>query len=616
MVPLELTFSMWVAFAVIAGAIVTYTMERVPLELTSVGVLATLLVYFHFFPMPGPQGINQLGPRTLLAGFADPALFAIISLLVIGQGLVQTGALDGPARQLVRLGAARPGPIIALTLISVMVISAILNNTPVVVIFIPILSGLAERLGWGVSSVMMPLSMVAILGGMTTLIGSSTNLLVSGSLEASTGHALGFFEFTLPGLVLASVGLIYVLLIAPRLLGDRTPLAARLVGSAGRQFIAQIEVTNGSALIGEQAVAGMFPSLPNMTVRLVQRDEDAFLPPFDEVTLAEGDMVIVAATRQALTDLLSRTPALLQGVLNEASREGEGLSQPNPAGDRILAEAVVAPASRMDGRTLALFGFRHQTDCIVLGIQRRSRMIRAKLNDIRLQAGDVLLVIGRYNQVLGLRANQDVLLLEWSTTELPGRTHAKRAAMVFAGVVGLAALNIVPITIAAIAGAVIMIGGGCLNVRQAARAIDRRIVLMIGTALALGSTLQATGGAAYLAHTLVGLFADASPPVILSAFFLLIATLTNVLSNNATAVLFTPIALSLATEIGADPTVFIYAVLFAANCSFATPMGYQTNLLVMGPGHYKFADFIKAGVPLVFVIWITFSLFAPWYYGL
>jgi len=615
MTAIDPTLHMWAAFAIILGAIVAYSLERVALELTSLGVLACLLLFFHFAPVLGPDGKNLLGARHLLAGFADPALIAIMCLLIVGQGLVHTGALDYPARQLVRIGGRWPPVTLGLTLLTVLLISAVLNNTPVVVIFIPIMSALAERLGWSVSSVMMPLSMVAILGGMTTLIGSSTNLLVSGALEGLDHPGLGFFDFTLPGAVLAAVGFLYVVFVAPRLVKDRASLAGRLVGSGGKQFIAQIEVAPGSALAGEKAVAGMFPSLPDMTVRLIQRDEEAVLPPFDDVTLRPGDAVIVAATRGALTEVLSRRPKLLQGVLEEASSE-EGGSLATPAGDRILAEVVVAPASRMDGRTLTQIGFRHQTGCIVLGIQRRSRMIRTRMNEIRLQAGDVLLVIGKRADVLGLRANPDVLLLEWSASELPTHGHVGRAALVFAAVVGFAALEIVPIAITALAGAALMIASGCLNVRQATRAIDRRIVLIIAAALAMGAALEATGGAGYLAHTLIAAFKGASTPIILSVFFALVAALTNVLSNNATAVLFTPIAINLAGELGVDPMVFVFAVIFAANCSFATPMGYQTNLLVMGPGHYKFSDFLRAGTPLIVVIWVTFSLFAPWYYNL
>ena len=606
---------MWLAFALIALAVTAYAFEWASLELVSLSTIVVALLVFHLFPVAAPDGANLLDPRRLLEGFADPALAAIVSLLIIGQALVRTGALDGPARHLVSVGNKYPALVSVLALLIVMTVSAFLNNTPVVVIFIPIISALAERMGWSVSGMMMPLSMAAILGGMLTLIGSSTNLLVSASLGAISGDDIGFFDFTVVGAVLAGSGFLYIILVAPRLLPDRASLAGRLVGTGGRQFIAQIEVTGENGLAGEKSVAGMFTGLPEMTVRLIQRDEDAFLPPFDDITLRPGDAIIVAATRQSITELLSRSQTFLQGVLEEAASAEGGYAQPKPAGDRILAEAVIAPASRLDGRTLSQAAFRHQTNCIVLGIQRRSRMIRAQLNEIRLTAGDVLLVIGKRADVLGLRSNADVLLVEWTAAELPATHHAKRAISVFLGVVLFSAFGILPIAIATMVGAALVIAMGCINVRQAGRAVDRRIVLMIAAALAMGAMLQTTGGAAFLAHGLIGLFEGAPPAILLSAFFLLIAVLTNLLSNNATAVLFTPIGYNLGVELGIEPIIFVHAVIFAANCSFATPMGYQTNLLVMGPGHYRFSDFLRAGTPLIILIWLAYSFFAPWYYG-
>ena len=244
-------------------------------------------------------------------------------------------------------------------------------------------------------------------------------------------------------------------------------------------------------------------------------------------------------------------------------------------------------------------------------------MIRARMDEIRLDAGDVLLVLGQATDVMDLRANRDVLLLERSTHELIDRSRSSRATLIFLTVIAVAASGLVPIVVVAVAGAAAMVTMGCLNVHQASRAIDRQVIYLVGAALALGTALEATGGAQFLAHLLVSTFGNAGPAVVLSAFFLLVAVFTNVLSNNATAVLFTPIALNVAAELGiTDPSIFIYAVIFAANCSFATPMSYQTNLLVMAPGHYKFSDFLRAGLPLIALLWLTFSLFAPWYYGL
>jgi di/tricarboxylate transporter len=612
-------FQMWLTFGIIFTAVIIYSLDRWTLETVSTGVLITLLVIFHFLPVQDANtGLNLLSPAVLLSGFANPALISIIALLIIGQGMYQSGALEGPTRQLTKLTGNRPRLTMVLILLIVVTISAFLNNTPVAVMFIPIMSAVAAKAEIPVSKVMIPLSFMCILGGMTTLIGSSTNLLVAQTAHLSALDAaqrvqleIGFFDFTIPGLVMAGVGALYVLYVLPHILPARESLSGEIIGSSGKQFIAQIDLTPGHPLIGKRSAAGLFPDLKEMTVRMVQRREDAILPPFEDVEFQLGDVIIVAATRKTLTDILASKDSILSGMIDyqeQPSRRG-GLNL-------SLIECVVAPGSRMIGRDIQQIGFRYQTGCIVLGIQRRSRMIRVRMNEIRLEAGDVLLIFGTRKNILGLRAHRDVLPLEWSTEEVPDITFAFRARIIFSVVVLTAASGFLPVVLAALIGAISMVASGCLNVRQAARAFDRRIYLLVGAALAMGTALEYTGGATYLAHSLVAIFASAGTPILLSAFFFLVALMTNVLSNNATAVLFTPIAVSIAAQTGVDPRAFVFAVIFAANCSFATPMSYQTNLLVMGPGHYQFIDYVKSGTPLIILLWITFSLFAPWYFGL
>jgi di/tricarboxylate transporter len=243
-------------------------------------------------------------------------------------------------------------------------------------------------------------------------------------------------------------------------------------------------------------------------------------------------------------------------------------------------------------------------------------MLRTRLYDLRLEPGDVLLLVGRQADIERLRADPDVLPMEWAATDMPLVHKAPLAAAILAAIVVPAALGLVPIVVTALLGVIALIATGCLNIRQAARAVDRQIVLIIAAALGLGTALEATGGAAWLAGIVLDAMADAPPAAVLSALFLLVALLTNVLTNNAAAVLFTPVAINIANKMGLDPFPFALAVAFAASCAFATPIGYQTNLLVMGPGHYRFKDFILAGTPLVLIVWLAFSLFAPWYYGL
>ena len=620
---MELVYAwqMWVTYGVIVAAVILFSIERIPLELSAIGILAALLVFFYFFPLIGADGRNLLGSTTLLAGFANPALIAVLALLVVGHGMFQTGALDGAARYVADLGSKNPGTTIFFTFLLVAITSAFLNNTPVAVMFIPVLATLAHRFGSRTPKVMMTLSYVSILGGMTTLIGSSTNLLVAGVVMTSHLPPIGIFDFIVPGIFLASIGFIYSTLVVPRLVPDRGGAALDLprgdTGS-GKQYIAQLEITADHPLRGESSKAGLFPQLRDMTVRMIQRGEHPILPPFEDVTLMTGDVVIVAATRQTLTEALKSGGRIFEGMLEERFAEGAETNggPAKPGGELILAETVVAPGSRMIGQTIEQIAFRHQTGCIVLGVQRRSRMIRTLLNDIRLEAGDVLLVLGKGARIQDLRHNRDVLLLEWSATELPDPKLGHRALAIFGVMVTMVLLDILPIEIAAIGAAGAIIATGVLNIRQAARAIDRRIFLMVGAMLGVAAALDATGGARAIAETTVYLFSGYSVPVILSAFFLAAAITTNVLTNNATAVLFTPIAISTAAQLGVDPFVFIYAVIFAANCSFATPMGYQTNLLVMGPGHYEFRDFVRTGTPLVILLWLAYSFFAPWYYGL
>ncbi|NQW00922.1 MAG: SLC13 family permease [Rhodospirillales bacterium] len=613
-------FQMWVVFALIIGGLAFYVRERGSMELTSIGIVCFLLLFFHFFPVVDRAGVPRVTPLRILQGFSNPALIAVLALLIIGQGMVRTGVLDRGATVLLALTRGHGGMLgsLSLLLVVAIVISAFMNNIPVVVIFIPIIQALAIRYNRPASKLLIPLSYAAVLGGMTTIIGSSTNLLVNSALIEMGEKPFDFFDFTVPGSLMAAVGLIYVVAIAPRLLPDRSGKAEVFGDGAGRQFIAHMTVSEDSPLIGEVAIGGLFSGLPNKTLRMVVRGEEALFPPFEDYVARAGDVLVVAATRKALTETLSNDPDALHPNLGDG--EGEklsGLEQRRwEAGEQSLAEVMVAPGSGIVGLTLPQIGFRFRTHCIVVGIQRRTRMIRSRLTEIRLEAGDVLLVHGQNEDIAKLRTNRDVVLLEWSAEELPALRRAKRAGLIFLAVIASAATGFVPIVVSALCGAAAMVIVGVLNVRQAFQAVDPKIVTTIAAALALGVALQETGGAAYLADKMILSLDGASPAVILSLFFLLVAGLSNIISTKTAAVLFTPIAVDMAVRLGVPPTSFAVAVIFAANCSFASPLGYQTNLLVMGPGHYKFTDFFRAGLPLIFLLWVVFSLFAPWYYDL
>jgi di/tricarboxylate transporter len=608
MSPVEPSLQMWLTLALTAAAIVAYAIELLPVELIALSILGGLLLLFQVLPLAEVGDAPALGPTEILAGFSSPALIAVSALLVVGEAIVSTGALEGVARLLVWLARGSFQRALSYSLGYVTASSAFLNNTPIVVIFMPILRSIAERFGRPPSAVLMPLSFAAILGGTLTLIGTSTNLLVSGELAKLGERPFGFFDFTVPGLVLATAGGLYVLVL-PLLLPHRD-VQPGLTLADGKQFIAELDVGPESPLIGEAARGGMFPSLAEVTVRLVQRGEQAILPPFEDLTLQAGDILIVAATRKVLTEILAKYHGHL---LNPPA--SDRAARPRGQREMVLAEAMVRPGSRIIGQTLELTNFPARSHCTALGVQRRARMLRTRLGELRLEPGDVLLLLGFSDDIERLRTDPDVLLMEWSASEMPLVRKAPVAALIFAAIVLPAAFELLPIVVTSVVGLVALILTGCLNVRQAARAVDRQIVLIIASSVALGTALEATGGAAYVAMLVLQAMHGAPPAAVLSALFLMVAMVTNVLTNNAAAVLFTPIAVSIAHQLEADVFPFAIAVAFGASCSFATPIGYQTNLLVMGPGHYRFLDFVIAGLPLVMLIWLAFSLFAPWYYG-
>ena len=596
---------MWVSLGVVIGAIVAYLIDRWSMELVSVSVIALLLIVFEL------PGTSDLGASTLLAGFGNEALITIMALLVVGQGLFQTGALEGPTRSLLASYETRPNFTLVAAFFAVFVISAFINNTPVVIMFLPVMSAIAARMGAAPSRLMMPLSFVSIFAGMTTLIGTSTNLLAANAYERLEGQSFGFFTQTPMGLVLAGTGMLYIMIASRALIPERRGLSEDIASSSGKQFVAQFEVSHGHFLAGKRAVAGMFPDLPGITVRMVQRGERAFLPPFDDMSLQHGDLVIVAATRGTLTDMLARHPELLKQIYRTNDEQSSG----SPSSLAVL-EAVIAPGSRMSGRTVEMVGFRRLTESVVLGVQRRSKMIRAQLGEIRLEAGDTLLLCGPANAFQKLRANRDIILLEWSQIELPLSRRVMVSRCIALAMVLLAATNVLPILHASVLAAVSMISLGCLNIRQASRSLDLRIFLIIAAALAMGAALEQTGAAKLIADLVVSAALPYGKLAVLSAIFLAVAILTNILSNAATAVVFSPVAISAAESINSDPVLFVLAVIYGANCCFATPIAYQTNLLVMGPGHYKFSDFLRFGGPLVILLWAVFTFTAPWLFGI
>ncbi len=594
-----------------AVALFLFTRDSIPLQTSSLAVLIVLVVGFHLFP----YAVDGESMRSVefFEGFGNEALIAICALMIVGKALETTGALQPLATIVSTAWKSRPLLALLVTLVASAVLSAFMNNTPIVVLLMPILVGVSLRVKFPVSGVMLPMGLATILGGMSTTIGTSTNLLVVG-IARDTGVAdFGMFDFMLPVAIVGGVGILFLWVVAPRLLPDRVP---PMQDTTPRIFSSQLYVTEGSFADGKTLSEILSKTSNEMRVDRIQRSESLFLAKLPSVVLQPGDRLFVKDTPENLKHYES----LLGTTLYNISDNEHPVDEDTPllAEGQQLAEVVVTRGSPLHLRSLAAARFTSNSGLVPLAIHRArapSSQVTGDLTSIRLRAGDVLLVQGTRDAIGGLKAGGSMLVLD-GTTDLPHTQKANRALAVMAGVVLVAALGWMPIAISALIGVGLMLALGCLTWRDAAGSLSVQVIMIIVTSLALGKALMVTGMADFLALSFVNVSADMPVPVILGAFILIMTILTNVVSNNAAAVIGTPIAIAVARQLGVEPEPFILAVLFGANMSYATPFGYQTNLLILSAGGYKFSDFLRVGIPLTIVMWVGFTLILPMLYDL
>jgi len=559
------------------------------------------------------DGEVVLSSIDFFAGFGNEALIAICALMMVGKALETTGSLQSLARVVSKAWASRPVAALAITLAAGAILSAFMNNTPIVVVLMPILVGASLRAKFPVSGVMLPMGLATIIGGMSTTIGTSTNLLVVGISRDMGMHEFSLFEWVVPVAIVGGVGLLFLWLIAPRLLPDRTPPMA---DTSPRIFSAQLHVKEGGFADGKSLSEVLAKADGSLRIDKIQRTESLFLAKLPSIVILPGDRLFVKDSPENLKhfeQLLGATLFNISDIEHPIDEE-----TPLKAEGQQLAEVVVTRGSPLHLRSLAAAKFSNSYGLLPLALHRAraaSSQVTGDLNLIRLRAGDVLLVQGLSEAIANLKDSGTMLVLD-GTTNLPKTYHAKRALFIMGGVIALAALGIMPIAVSALVGLGLMIVTGCLGWRDAVGALSIPVIMIIVTSLALGKALMDTGMAAYLANSFVNVASGLPAPMILSAFMLLMTVMTNLVSNTAAAAIGTPIAISIAQQLGVSPEPFILAVLFGANMSFATPYGYQTNLLVMSAGGYKFADFLRVGIPLIIIMWVGFSIVLPMLYHL
>jgi di/tricarboxylate transporter len=593
-------------------ALILFTRDTIPLESSSFAILIILVAGFELVPYVR-DGEVVLGAADFFAGFGNEALVAICALMMVGKALETTGALQPLANVVGRAWSSMPVLALLTTLVGGAILSAFMNNTPIVVLLMPILVGASLRSKFPVSGVMMPMGLATIVGGMSTTIGTSTNLLVVGISQDLGLHKFTMFEWVLPVAIVGGVALLFLWLVAPRLLPDRTPPMA---DTTPRVFSAQLHVKEGGFADGKALSEVLAKAGGQMRIDKIQRSESLVLAKLPSVTLLPGDRLFVKDSPENL----KHYEQLLGATLFNISDIEHPVDDQTPllAEGQQLAEVVVTRGSPLHLRTLASASFTGSYKLMPLALHRArapSSQVTGDLNMIRLRAGDVLLVQGSRAAISRLKDSGSMLVLD-GTTDLPHTHNAKRALAIMGLVVLAAGLGIVPISVSAILGLGLMLVTGCLGWRDATTALSIPVIMIIVTALALGKALMGTGMADFLALRFVAGASGLPTPFILSAFMLLMTLMTNVVSNNAAAVIGTPIAISIAHQLGVSPEPFILAVLFGANMSFATPYGYQTNLLILSAGGYKFSDFLRVGIPLTIIMWVGFSLILPFLYEL
>ena len=592
-----MTIEIIIVTMILLVALVLLISEKLSLDLTALGIMVALMV------------TGLLAPRDAVAGFANPAPLTVGGLFIVTRGLVRTGALSFLTTLLTRLTRGKPRLILFYSLLLVGLLSAFINNTPVVVMMLTVIIALAGHFSLSPARFLMPLSFASILAGTTTLIGTSTNIIVSDQAVAGGQAPLGMFELARAGLPLAVVGVVLLFLLSDRLLPrTRTPILRRDKG-AKHKYIAELTIPAGSPHVGREVVSTLKKTYPDVDVHEVLQGERVCFPETDYCRLASGDVILLSATAADLVSIINKKDAQLPLL---AGRSMANPYDPNTA----IVEAIVPPDSHMLGRRIKDTVLGAADDVVVIGAQRRRHNFREKdMGGLRLKTGDILLVQCGPGSLQWLRDDSELIIVEDNVPNPANRKRAPVALAIFLAMVGVASLGVANILTAVLAAAFLMVLTGCLQLHEAYDAVDVPVLMLIIGTIALGAALTATGAADLYASGFLSLFEGLGPRGVLAALIILTSLLSHVLSNNSTAVLLVPIGLATASAMNVDPRPFLVGICFGASACFASPIGYQTNLLVYGPGGYRFMDFVRLGMVLNVVVWIGAPLLVPLFWS-
>ncbi len=580
-----MTWDIAFVLLLIVGALLCFLHEKLAPDVTALSLFVILLV-------------SGVVPQNRVFGvLANPAPLTVGAMFILSAALVQCGALDRLAGLMQRLAGFSYFTVVVLVVLGVGGLSAFINNTPVVVVLVPVIISLARKMKLPASKFLMPLSYAAVLGGCCTLVGTSTNLLVTGILQSRGFPPIRMFELAWVGVPMLAVGAVYIGLVGRHLLPSHQPATTPLAEEDRREYITEAFVQPNSPPIGRTfEEAGLTLSRGIRVLELI-RDESSLSLRRADLRLAAGDRLVLACRPQGITHTRSIDGIDLMTELKL------GLGQIT-AHEGVLVEGVIGPNSNLIGQTVRESDFRRRFHVVVLALHRHGRKLDKDFDQRPLQNGDILLMMGTEKAVENIRATEDLLLVD--RPSVPARRSTRHLAIVLGcilAVIGVSSLGLMSIEVAALLACAVVFLTGCLKPRDGYDAIEWNLLFLIYGMLALGVAMEDTGTSTFVVDQLLALVNQFVPPehkpmVMLAAFYLLATVLTEILSNNAVAALMTPLALSLAVQLGVDPRPFVIAVCIAASAAFATPIGYQTNTYVYGVGGYRFSDFMKFGLPL------------------